>query len=166
MLLLPFTLCIPLDLSPDVHYVSNYASRTIYPMHFIRTVLRSSFLSDVVLRLVVIDVRRWSDNAVVLASKVFFVDISTLEDGTSASSRNAWQKLPNNTVPRQRKMKMSKPTGIFSICSKYKRCSDSLEDVPSWLFEPYYESVGIVHSERRQPCWLWVRRRKEQLRNL
>lgn len=78
--ILPFALCIPLDLSPEVHYVSNYASPTIYPMHsirlilrctlcirfaspticpmhFIRTNLRSSFLSDVVLRLVVTDVR-------------------------------------------------------------------------------------------------------------
>jgi len=68
ILLLLFTLCIPLDLSSDVHSVSNYASPTIYPMHFIRTIL-SSFLSDVVLRLVLTDVRRCEDNAVVLASK-------------------------------------------------------------------------------------------------
>jgi hypothetical protein len=33
VMLLPFTLCIPLDLSLDVHYISNYASLTIYPMH-------------------------------------------------------------------------------------------------------------------------------------
>jgi len=58
MFLLPFTLCIPLDLSPDVHYVYNHVSPTIYPMHFIRTIRQPPFLSDVVLRLVVTDVRR------------------------------------------------------------------------------------------------------------
>jgi len=29
-----------------------------------------------------------------LASEVFFVDISTLEDDTTASARNAWHKYP------------------------------------------------------------------------
>jgi len=43
---LPFTLYIPLDLSHDLHYVYNYASSTIYPMHFNGTILRPSFLSD------------------------------------------------------------------------------------------------------------------------
>jgi len=101
-----------------------------------------------------------------LASNVFFVDISTLEYETTASSRNTWHKLPSNTVPHQRRMKTSKPTGVCWICSKYETCSDSLEDVQSWLFELHYARVGIVHTERRQPWWLWVRRLKEQLRSL
>lgn len=94
------------------------------------------------------------------------MDISTLEDEITASSRNAWHKLPSNTVPHQRRMKTSKPTWLCWICSKYKRCLYSLEDVPSRLYELYYASVGIVHSERRQPCRLCVHRLKEQLRSL
>jgi len=38
MLLLPFTLCIPVDLSSAVRYVSNYASPTIYPVHSFRPI--------------------------------------------------------------------------------------------------------------------------------
>jgi len=38
--ILPFTLGIPLDLYPNVHYVTNYASPTVYPMHSIRLIPR------------------------------------------------------------------------------------------------------------------------------